>query len=238
MLVLGSTYAWRTFSDERVNRMETKRLDIDLIGNDFFVLDWIPESTTAKEIRVVNISESDAIVRISLEEFLVRFELDDQLEGRLKEVQTPKEPIDERDTTTWQTGRTYEKEVNRYFLSQEALQEAYAYPESTRNTLLAPLELRFVPDKVQANILPVDSEGYWLYEKGYFYYSEVLMPGEKSEILVSGIHLKAPPNALKFGLYTLDAKASGLSASKDSLAALWELEPTDLAYQLLYDKVY
>lgn len=238
MLVLGSTYAWRTFSDERINRMETKRLKIDLIGNDPFVLDWIPDSKRIKEIRVVNPSESDAIVRVSLEEFLVRFELDDQIEGRLKEIQTAINPIDERDTTTWQTGRTYEKEAGHYLLSQEALQEAYVYPGDTRNALLTPLELNFVPDKVQMSLLPVDSEGYWFYEKGYFYYSEILKPGEMSEILVSSIQLKSPPNALKFGLYTLHAKASGLSASKESLAALWELAPTDLAYQLLYDKVY
>lgn len=217
LLVVGSTYAWITSADERVNRADSnlKRVSAIVEGDFDQVLHWAPGTTKDRAIRVRNTGDMPAFVRISLEESFAVFETvtndnhaDRDGNGNLKIYGTPSiDTINVKDTSTWVGGNTYEVSANKYYkaTNDTFADHAYLY-KGTRSDLLKGIELNFESGKVfDENNLPGSGvEKYWYYENGYFYYSKVLQPKEVTSNLLDSVSLRADyANQYKGALYKL-----------------------------------
>lgn len=216
LLIVGSTYAWITSSDERINQAEknTRKLSA-VIEEDFTqVFHWAPGTTKKKNIRVKNDGETPAIVRLTLKEFFLGFETDvtdnhgeGNGNGNLKKYGSPSlTTVQAADTSTWVVGNTYERNASTFYKANLALLDQQYNYTGTRSAPLPAIELHFQAGRVfdQANPPSSGDEDYWYYEDGYFYYSETLSPGEVTESLLENISLSpAYANQYKGALYKL-----------------------------------
>lgn len=249
LLVVGSTYAWITSADERVNRTDANYRKLSAIVEEDFkqVLHWSPGTTKEKNIRVRNTGEVPAIVRISLNEFFVGFETDKQDnhgvgngKGNLKIYGTPSATtIDVKKTNTWVVGNTYGVNANTHYKANIALvNQRYLY-KGTRTDPLPTIVLNFRVGKVfDQNNQPTNSDhNYWYYEKGYFYYSEVLQPNEATPNLLDSISLDAKyANQHKGALYKLIPKMDAHDVTRGLLSD-WGLTSGDYMYTLYQTKL-
>ncbi|MBO1305748.1 hypothetical protein JZO70_06240 [Enterococcus sp. 669A] len=249
LLVVGSTYAWITDSDQRLNRSEkqTSKLQVRLDGDFNQVMYWAPGTTKQKPIRVANYGKVPAMVRISFEEFFVGFETDVQDNhgdgngnGDLVVYASPELPAITRDTSTWVVGKTYEANANKYYKANKVLlNEAYAY-KGTRAEPLPAVQLNFISNKFfDSTNQPGNTEkDYWYYEDGFFYYSEILEPNDTTTDLLASVTLSSDyANQYKGGLYhlvpTMDAHDIG-----KSLLTNWTLDPSKFVHDMYKDKLH
>ncbi|MBO1305385.1 hypothetical protein JZO70_04395 [Enterococcus sp. 669A] len=237
LLIVGSTYAWITSADERINQTETSRKKLSArIDEDFNrVFAWAPGTTQTKKVRVRNDGEIPALIRLKLEETFVSFEVDttdnhrqdaapeNNVNGNanLKTYGTPSIPaIDVKQTDTWAVGNTYEVSTDKHYKANYALPtQTYLYG-STRDTKpLSDIVLNFTQDKVFDDITQIEEKSnYWFYEDGYFYYSEVIDPGEQTAELLASVTLKADyNNQYKGALYKLVPEMDAHDISKSFL---------------------
>lgn len=264
LLVVGSTYAWITSADERVNRAEVNHRKLSAIIEEDFdqVFHWSLGTTQKKEIRVTNTGEVPAVVRLSLHEFFVSFET--SVEDNHRENPTvedgngnlvvypvtsvqPDNTIEVKDTSTWKTNNYYSVYANKYYKANQAICNsvddhslAYVYNDAGRTMPLKALELNFQTTKLfdQIKKPTAGDTNYWYYEKGYFYYSEILQPNESTENLLESITLNpAYNNKYKGALYKLVPLMDAHDITK-SLISDWEIVPTDFAYSLYQNKLY
>lgn len=249
LLIVGSTYAWITSADERVNRTEANQRKLSAIVKEDFsqVFHWSPSTTKEKNIRVQNTGEIPAIVRVSLKEFFVSFETDvtdnhgsGNGNGNLRIYGTPSATvIDVKKTNTWIAGNTYEVNANTHYKADLALlNQTYAYKGSRTNPLSA-IVLNFEAGRIfDQNNQPTSSDSnYWYYEKGYFYYSEVLMPDEVTPNLLDSISLDTRyANQYKGALYKLipEMEAHDLTGE---LFSDWSISNSDYAYAMHHSKL-
>ena len=224
LLVLGSTYAWITSADERVNRAAAnqRKLSARIVEDFQPVFHWAPGTTQTKAVRVKNDGETPVIVRLSLKEFLVAFEVDttdnhveDILHGNanLKVYDMTSLPEENKliaeKTDTWVVGNIYTASADdHYKATQVWSDQVYGYG-ATHSLPLSAFQLNF-----QAKVYdtPAEAAGqtdYWYYHDGYFYYSEVLkpkdtQPGETTINLLESVTLDAGyTNHYKGALYKL-----------------------------------
>ena len=250
LLIVGSTYAWITSADERVNRADANHRKLSAIVEEDFnqVFHWSPGTTKEKNVRVRNTGETPAIVRISLKEFFVGFETDvtdnhgsGDGNGDLKVYGTPSTTtIDVKKTNTWVVGNTYGTKANTHYKANVALiDQTYPY-KGTRANPLPSIELNFEAGKVFDQSMPptTSDTNYWYYEKGYFYYSEVLQPTEVTPNLLDSVTLSAAyENQHKGALYKLVPEMDAHDLTKE-LISDWGIQATDdHAYQLYKDKL-
>ncbi len=250
LLVVGSTYAWLTSADERVNRTDANQRRLSAIVEEDFdqVFHWSPGTTKEKNIRVRNTGEMPAIVRISLKEFFVGFETDvtdkhdaaNNGNGNLKVYGSPSATaIDVKKTETWAVGNTYEVSANTHYKAAVALlDQTYSY-KGTRTGPLPAIELNFEAGKLfdQENPPAASDKQYWYYEKGYFYYSEVLQPKEVTPNLLDSVSLNsAYTNQYKGALYRLTSELEAHDLTKELLSD-WSLTNSDYAYTLYQSKL-
>lgn len=216
LLIIGSTYAWVTAADERVNRADANHRRLSAIVEEDFsqVFHWAPGTTKEKNIRVRNTGEVPAIVRLSLKEFFVGFETDvtdnhasGNGNGNLKVYGTPSPTtVDVKNTSTWVVGNTYGVSANTHYKANLALlDQTYRY-QGSRAAPLPAIVLNFEAGKVfDQNHLPdVDDSDYWYYEDGYFYYSKILPPDAVTPNLLDSVSLSGEyANQYKGALYKL-----------------------------------
>lgn len=216
LLIIGSTYAWVTAADERVNRADANHRRLSAIVEEDFsqVFHWAPGTTKEKNIRVRNTGEVPAIVRLSLKEFFVGFETDvtdnhasGNGNGNLKVYGTPSPTtVDVKNTSTWVVGNTYGVSANTHYKANLALlDQRYRY-QGNRTAPLPAIVLKFEAGKVfDQNHLPgVHDSDYWYYEDGYFYYSEILKPNAVTPNLLDSVSLSGEyANQYKGALYKL-----------------------------------
>lgn len=246
VLVLGSTYAWKTSEDERINRFKTTRLEMKFTGFLGLQTSWSPKSTMKRDVAVVNQADSPGIVRVSLEELLLTFEIDDQDitgNGNLKEYATAGTPIKLADKATWQVGNSLEITRSSFYKGAKREEAAIDFATlASRTGSLKAINLEFNDARV-LQALPTATapitDNYWLYEDGYFYYSEIILPSETTEVLLASTTLSAEAaNDMKFGLYNITGELTSYTQSKAALTQEWGLTPASLAYQMLQAKVY
>lgn len=247
LLVVGSTYAWITSSDERINRNEGnyRRVSAIIIEDFNRVFQWAPGTTKEKNIRVKNTGELPTIVRVSLTEFFVGFETDvtdnhggiGDGNGNLKAYGVPTTAIKVNDTSTWKKGNTYEQSATKFYKADKVLTNQKIVYNGTRAQPLPSIALTYQAGKVFDSTVPPGTTKYWYYEKGYFYYSEVLKPGEETENLLDSVSLSAEyANQYKGALYKLVPEMEAHDLTK-SLLDDWGLVSTDYAYSLYQGKL-
>lgn len=239
VLVIGSTYAWTTYSDERINRTETEKvtLDLELVGEQStMALDYQKEHV--RNLRVKNKNRTPAIVRVSLEELLLAFDIDlDEGTGtgnvRSYAANDAKNGpvIKKEEPTSWQVNGflanadgTFKKAVKR--------SEANFLKNQTRQVPFSSIHLK-MPNVIDANPgLNGKVENKWVYQeeivdgklKGFFYYSDVLYNQQETTVLVEDVRVKAVAsgdtvleNQYKASLYTLNAQLEGGLANIEML---------------------
>ncbi|MEO1769963.1 BsaA family SipW-dependent biofilm matrix protein [Candidatus Enterococcus ferrettii] len=264
LLIVGSTYAWITSADERVNRTDANQRKLSaMVEEDFTqVFHWSPGISKKKEIRVTNIGEVPSIVRLSLHEFFVSFETnvaDNHRENPAVEVGNgnlviypatsvlPNNTIKVKDTTTWKVNNYYGVSANKYYKANQAICNslddhslAYVYNDAGRTMPLKAMELNFQTTKLfdQTNKPTAGDTSYWYYENGYFYYSEILQPNESTEDLLKSVRLNpAYTNQYKGALYKLVPLMDAHDITK-SLISDWGINSTDFAYDMYQTKLH
>ncbi|MGG5317752.1 BsaA family SipW-dependent biofilm matrix protein [Enterococcus sp. AZ072] len=249
LLIVGSTYAWITSADERVNRTDANHRKLSAIVEEDFsqVFHWAPGTTKEKNVRVRNTGEVPTIVRISLKEFFVGFETDTadnhvsgDGNGNLKVYGLPSATtIDVKKTDTWVVGNTYGVNTDTYYKANIALlNQMYPY-KGTRSEPLSKIEMNFEAGKVFDQNSPpaVNESSYWYFEKGYFYYSEVLQPNEVTPNLLDSVSLSAAyANQNKGALYKLVPEMQAHDLTKDLLSD-WSISNGDYAYKMYQNKL-
>lgn len=249
LLVMGSTYAWITSSDERVNRADANYRRVSAIVVEDFsqVFQWAPGTTKEKKVRVKNTGDVPAVIRIALKEFFVGFETDvtdnhaaGDGNGNLKVYGTPSNTaIDVKNTDTWVRGNTYGVSADTHYKAETVLlDETYPY-NGSRTLPLGTINLNFQSGKVfDLSQQPGQNDrGYWYYEKGYFYYSEVLQPNEVTTDLLESVSLDAAyTNRYKGGLYKLVPEMDAHDITRGLLAD-WAISNSDFAYSMYTDKL-
>lgn len=257
LLVIGSTYAWITSNDQRINRAaENTRKISARIDEDFQqVYHWAPGTTKKKELKVTNDGEVPAFVRLSLHEFFLQFETDvtdnqrensTEINGNAnlityKNLDASANYVKVKDTATWKVGNYYEVSASSYYKVNQAIvnpladhSKAYHYKDASRTEPLKTIGINFSPGKVfDANDAPSGgASSYWYYEKGYFYYSEILQPNEQTTNLMESVTLdSAYTNQYKGALYKLVPQMEARDKSK-GLFAEWGIDESDFVYTL------
>lgn len=250
LILIYGTYAWFTSAEEKENHFEGTRLSAKIVETFVPNFQWEPGTTTQKVIQVTNNGEAAEFVRLSLYEYFLAFAVDvtDQTGNgdlvTVDQARTPEATFD--NFKDWQvvaaSQGTYHTN-DTYQVAQEAIvptvpEDRFRYPvtDKRQQTALQFIELKFDENYLTTKI-QAERENYWLYEDGYFYYSEVLYPGETSTPLTREWVLSSSlPNRYKGALYTVDVNLDAVDIYKDSLEH-WQIGANDLVHQLLQDKV-
>ncbi|MGX7244202.1 BsaA family SipW-dependent biofilm matrix protein [Enterococcus quebecensis] len=253
LLVVGSTYSWITYSDEQINQSKpnTKKLSAVIDENFTPNLQWIPGKTTEKSLLVKNNGQVPAIVRVSLYEFLVHFELDmtdGGGNGSQKIVNTSSRPeLTMDDVATWFKGSTYKVASGKYYTVSEVYKgdktnpnTAYVYKGNRTVEGLKYLTIQFnARDIYDVNNKPkLGTQNYWYYSEGYFYYSEILQPKEKTKELLQSVTLdKSLPNKYKGSFYQLIPIMDAHDRTK-SLMEDWKISSNSFVESMYREKVH
>lgn len=250
VLVIYATYAWNTAADEKNNHFEGGRLSA--VINETFVpnLQWQPGTKTDKIIQVTNTGDTAAFVRLSLDEYLLSFDVDtigDQATGNLTiisdeeaESKTVITMAGFADWSTYKTGEAaypvpYEEDKQFYVFKEAWEQKNFAFPKGSTERNEKPLRYLSIQFTERTKDEPTDiEENDWFYSDGYFYYAAVLYPGETSMPLTKDVLVKSSlPNSLKGALYVLDVNLGAIDIMKGSLEAGWQLSPDDDVHKVL-----
>ncbi|WP_430607288.1 hypothetical protein IGJ55_000643 [Enterococcus sp. AZ170] len=252
LLVVGSTYSWITYSDEKINPSMTNTKKLSATIDEVFTpnLQWIPGTTTEMKLSVKNNGQIPAIVRISLYEFLGQFEqdmTDGTGNGSLKTVsKSSGSDIKMEDVATWTKGSTYKLASGKYYIASEIYKAdknnsntAYVYNGNRLTEGLNYLTIQFNSTVIyDVNNKPATGvRHYWYYSEGYFYYSEVLQPNEQTKQLIQSVTVdKMLPNKYKSSLYQLIPVMDAHDITK-SLLADWELTSNSYVGTMYREKV-
>lgn len=245
------TFAWFTSSDYRANAFEGTHLVAEIDETFTSKTKWEPGEETTKEVRVRNTGDSPAIVRVSLYEFLLTFQIDytDQTgNANLKTVTQSLSPeVDSTNTDTWEPSATAKgtyKSGSIYYVANQAWVSdpknqtgMYEYEGAAQQE--APFKyiaLNFT-EQLNTTVDPNASTDYWLYDSGYFYYSRILQPGEITEDLLKSVTLSDTiPNQYKGALYKLKVYMDAHDVTSPVLSA-WNLSKGSPAYTLIENQL-
>lgn len=251
LMVLRSTYAWLVSEDNRVNEFKGTRLSAEIVEEFEANEIWQPGLQTQKVIQVKNTGNVPAFIRLSLYEFLLTFKIDitDQTgNGNLAVSPHTSAPmVDDSKTTTWSpaavAGGTYTRDAKHY-IAQKAIvpdmttgDEMYKYKDPLRETTdFKWFNLTF-PTNVYNSAPSAGTTNYWLYSKGYFYYSELVQPNELTTPVLQNVTLnKSAPNKFKGALYQLHPVMDAHDATKPLLST-WNIGSSGDVYNLFHDKL-
>lgn len=247
LVTLIGTFSWFTSSDKNVNAFEGTYLVAQIEETFMPKKDWNPGEQVTKEVRIVNTGDTPAIIRVSLYEFLLNFQLDmtDQTgNGNLKKVQQAVSPyVDDKNTDTWakaaQAQGTYNQGTSYYVANNAWVSDpdkkTGMYEYNGKRNDSEPykyIKLNFT-DQIKINVDSDKKEDYWLYENGYFYYSRPLQPGESSIDLLKSVTLsQSIPNSYKGALYKLKVYMDAHDTTAPVLDT-WSLTKESPAYTLV-----
>lgn len=253
LLIVGSTYSWITYSDEKINPSKPNAKKLSATIDEAFIpnLQWMPGKVTANELSVENNGQMPAIVRISLYEFFAQFELDtaDGIgNGKRKVVnRSSGADIQIENAATWAKGNTYKVASGKYYTISDIYKgdktnpkTAYSYKGNRTVDGLKYVTIQF-NDKDIYDIKNKPASGiknYWYFSDGYFYYSEVLKPKEKTKQLIRSVVLeKNVPNKYKGSLYQLIPVMEAHDITK-SLLGDWKVTSNSYVETMYRGKVH
>ncbi|MEI5994850.1 BsaA family SipW-dependent biofilm matrix protein [Candidatus Enterococcus mansonii] len=251
LMILGSTYAWFTSADSVTNKFQGGRFQAELTEVFEPNLTWYPGTDTTKQIRVQNTGQLPALIRVSLYEYLLTFKvgLTDKIgNGNLATVSKERQPaVNRKNSVTWKAaaekGGTY-KDGSFYYIAKKAYTSdrtnnkgRYKINDPLRKTL--PFDFIEINFSASMNLQPPkpETKNYWLYEDGYFYYSELLEPGKISEPLVDNVTLSLnTSNNFKGALYQLNPFLEAHDPV-ETISEEWSIGRSGPIYEMLKDKL-
>lgn len=257
VMVLGSTYAWFTSADSITNEFRGTRLAAEIQENFIPNYTWSPGTDTKKEVWVKNIGDTPAFIRVSLDEFLLSFEMEIEKltgeEGTGNVLSIKPKPatvsIDPNDPQTWKVNNFYHKKnSDTYYKSvSTAPSDLSTTGKGFRVGVPADITARKKSDLKYTTLnfgdvllapTPSDSH-YWLYgDDGYFYYSERVEPNQSTTWLLASTSLsRSVPNRLKDSLYQIDIKMDAQQSVKETFSDWSHTGSSDPVYIMLKDKV-
>lgn len=253
VMVIRGTYAWVTYGDERINRSNSENLSLKIkVLGDLDPVVLSSQYKTEKKIQVKNANTSPAVVRISLEELLLSFEIDtmDQTgNGNIKNYfdSVSSGSIDYQKVESWKVNGYYRNVEQK--VVYKGLQKASDFyllnNDQKRDELLSWIQLNFSNVRTTLPNAAQSEKDYWLYQEesaggkkiGYFYYSEVLYKNKASSILLDNISIKKLlPNRMKGSFYTVNINAEASIAVKETLT-IWNKQQTSPVYKMLSKKL-
>lgn len=249
--LLGGTYAWYTSTDSKDNLFKGGSLAAE-ISEVFTPNDkWQPGEQTTKSVRVQNTGKTKGFIRLSLYEYLLAFQLDMSPQnghGNLKTVSLEHSPVvDSNDPDTWAEAAgnqgTYSVGGDTYLVADTAivpnvLAGTDMYKPSTDRTGngLTNITLNFA-ENVFTTMPATSTVPFWLYQNGYFYYSELLEPGAFTDPLLDNVTLSENvSNAYKGALYKLRVLMDGHDATV-SVFDEWNIQAGSSLFELYNEQL-
>ncbi|MDA9471773.1 BsaA family SipW-dependent biofilm matrix protein [Enterococcus sp. 5H] len=252
-LIVGSTYSWITYSDEQINQSKSSRKKLSAEIEEVFTpnLQWVPGASTEKKVLIRNNGQIPVIIRVSVYEFLAQFELDmsdGAGNGNLKIVPNSSgTDMTMSDSATWKKGNTYKLASGKYYKASEVYKSdkenpktAYVYKGNRTIEGLKYLKINFFDYYIYSDSRQPATglENYWFYSEGYFYYSEILEPGDRTRILIRNVSLdKNLPNKYKGSLYQLVPVMDAHDITK-ALMEDWKISPGSHIEAMYREKVH
>lgn len=250
LIIIGSTYSWITYSDEKINQVKTNQKKLSVAINETFEpnLAWNGGETTEKILKIKNTGEVPAVVRVSLFEALAKFVInmdDNSGNANIKTVATSSgNDMTLDDMKTWKKGNTYKVSNGKYYVADSVLlsdttkvETATKYKEA-RNDILKYLTIQFNDKAIydaQTNKL---DKNYWYYDSGYFYYSEILQLNEETEPLIQSVTIDGMlPNIYKGSFYQLVPVMDAHDISKYLLED-WGITSNEKVKNIYEDKLH
>jgi len=250
IIIISSTLAWSSYSEWVDNHVQSNAETISVKVTEKFEQESVLsfEKPTEKSVKVKNISNRNAIIRVKFNESFLPFQVDltdgeGKGNGNLKTVkrENKEKLVTISDTTTWKEGNLLKVDDEHYYVATGPiiLNEPYTGESNrlnaTKPQVLAYFNWYFNPalyDTPQSDkITP-----YWVFDGEYFYYSKILEGGETTLIdLLQSVQLAKNvniPNKYKSALYDIQIEAEGIEASRNGL----EKWTTDKAYLDMYQK--
>lgn len=257
VMVLGSTYAWFTSADSVTNEFRGTRLAAEIQENFVPNHTWGPGTDTRKEVWVKNTGDTAAFIRVSMEEFLLSFEMEVEKangeEGTGNVLAIIPKPgtstIEATNPKTWQANEYYHKKItDEYYKGVTTVPSNLATTgKGYRVGVIADQVARSTSDLKHTmlnfgKVLPAPSasdSNYWLYgDDGYFYYSERVEPNQSTSWLLASTSLaRSVPNRLKDSLYQIDINMDAQQSVKETFSDWSHSGNTDPVYLMLKDKV-
>jgi alternate signal-mediated exported protein len=253
LLIVGSTYSWITYSDEYVNQSKISKRELSAVleGNFTSELQWKAGGAVESHLAVKNNGQMPAVVRIALYEFLAHFAVDltdDSGNGNLKTVKKASSTnFLPQELSTWTKNNTYKIASDRYFVVEEVYKSnkndsstAYIYEGNRPFESLNYLTIHFNESVIYTDSRkpPAATKDYWYYKDGYFYYSEILQPKQKTKQLITSISLDANlPNKYKGSLYQLTPIMDAHDITK-SLMTDWQIASNSYVETIYREKVH
>lgn len=230
VVFIGATYAWLTYSDARINRIEAGDYELKIaIQGELGPVILTPNQQTKRNISVRNDSKVPVFVRLSLKELLLMYEIDVQDQtgnANLKDYSSgaPSATIQLKDLSTWQTNQYY-KDGNKNRIYKSIEKTNYNYKEDLVDRGTTPLEylglnfINYEPSTPNPTM-------YWIYYQGYFYYSERIYPENSTSILLDSIQLQEQtPNGVKGSFYGQEWKGEA-ALSTEQVFTAWGIPKT------------
>lgn len=248
-LCMGS-YSWFVAEDTVVNKFSQSDipLKMSIIANEVFLRpeNWRAGQQIQKELRIGNNGDYNALIRVSLNEFLALYEIDlttglrtvTGLNGRgiaeqsnrqtwVEDYVVPARIVNAQgfyDAMLDQNGQQLYYTINRVFSTAFLSNE-----DALRNENIS----RYL--KIHWGNVGTTGAWDWIFDPDTkcFYYTKVLLPGqETTELFTALTAVGILPNSYKGGMYKLDVWANGVQPVAGALD-FWELTPGSAVYQVL-----
>lgn len=232
-ILLSVTYSWFSTEKTKENHLSGAGLSASLIEKFIPPDNWQPGETTPKVVNAMNTGDTDVIVRISLEEYLMLFDVDIDT-GNLRQFSTPSAGtlMDIENPGEWAVGHYLPGQPDKTVYNKSS--QVY-HMDNIGNTssLRLPEISKYITINFNSSLRP---GGSWIYENGYFYYTKILSPGITENPLIDSVSLSSSmSNFYKGAPYRLNIYMEALQATKDSLeSGQWpEVNESSQIYQIL-----
>lgn len=243
-LIIVGSFSWFTEHQTILNNTASKRMSVEVVETFQSPTSMRDGEKIEKNVTIKNDGDVPALIRVAVDEALALFEIDPET-GNLKQTAytSPTNLIRQSDITTWlatnvsqayTTDSTGKEETisGKYFdVSSVLLDTNIGYLDSDRTAAILDYFTITFGD------VGMVSGHKWIYENGYFYYTEKVDPGSSTQPLVYSVEAaEGLPNTYKGMYYKMDISASSVQPLSSALVEWWSTTPaagTSAAYDAL-----
>lgn len=212
ILVSIGSFAWFKTEVSILNIFKTGKLEVSIA--EYFIPpeDMRLGETIKKMVTVQNTGGVSALVRVSLDEYLALFEIDNNTGNLLSIDDDGSKKLDIKDPSLWEVGQ-----LSRDRIDDRKFNKVSYIKKETNIGIKSTIEY------LDINFTYLDNE--WIYDKNtkYFYYTKILKKKEISTVLLDKVTLSNNlPNSYKGMKYDLVVNMESIEATKDSLLENWK----------------